>query len=76
MRRNFFALLSLLVVCAVGAASLPATAAERYPVSYNFGIAADPVAAAYVLNALDPARPRTVPCMLVLPYVGPPPGSR
>ena len=36
VRRNFFALLSLLVVCAVGAASLPATAAERYPVSYNF----------------------------------------
>ena len=42
----------------------------------HFEIAADPVAAAYVLNALDPAHPRKVPCMLVLPYEGPPPGSR
>jgi triacylglycerol lipase len=30
-------------------------------------IAADPVAAADVLNALDPAHPRPVPCRLVLP---------
>lgn len=37
----------------------------------HFEIAADPVAAAYVLNALDPGRPRPVPCMLVLPYEGP-----
>ena len=37
----------------------------------HFEIAADPVAAAYVLNALDPAHPRPVPCMLVLPYEGP-----
>ena len=44
--------------------------------SEHFEIAADPVAAAYVQNALDPAHPRTVACMLVLPYEGPPPGSR
>ena len=37
----------------------------------HFEIAADPVAAAYVLNALDPAHPRAVPCKLVLPYEGP-----
>jgi triacylglycerol lipase len=36
VRRNFLSLLTLLVVCAVGAAALPATAAEPYPVSYNF----------------------------------------
>jgi triacylglycerol lipase len=32
-------------------------------------IAADPVAAADVLNALDPAHPRPVPCRLVLPAI-------
>lgn len=37
----------------------------------HFEIAADPVAAGYVLNALDPAHPRPVPCTLVLPYEGP-----
>jgi triacylglycerol lipase len=37
----------------------------------HFEIAADPVAAADVLNALDPAHPRPVPCRLVLPFVGP-----
>ncbi|MCW2752411.1 MAG: Lipase [Aeromicrobium sp.] len=36
----------------------------------HFEIAADPVAAALVLNALDPAHPRPVPCRLVLPFVG------
>lgn len=36
----------------------------------HFEIAADPVAAGYVLNALDPAHPRTVPCKVVLPFVG------
>jgi pimeloyl-ACP methyl ester carboxylesterase len=36
----------------------------------HFEIAADPVAAALVLNALDPANPRTVPCRLVLPFIG------
>ena len=36
----------------------------------HFEIAADPVAAALVLNALDPAHPRAVPCRLVLPFVG------
>ena len=39
--------------------------------SEHFEIAADPVAAAYVLNALDPAHPRPVPCMVVLPFEGP-----
>lgn len=34
-------------------------------------IAADRVAAADVLNALDPAHPRPVPCVLVLPGLGP-----
>jgi hypothetical protein len=32
-------------------------------------IAADPVASVDVLNALDPAHPRAVPCQLVLPYL-------
>ena len=38
--------------------------------SEHFQIVADPVAAALVLNALDPANPRPVPCQLVLPFVG------
>jgi triacylglycerol lipase len=38
--------------------------------SEHFEIAADPVAAAVVLNALDPAHPRPVPCRLVLPFLG------
>ena len=38
--------------------------------SEHFEIAADPIAAADVLNALDPAHPRPVPCRLVLPFVG------
>lgn len=33
-------------------------------------IASDPVAAALVLNALDPAHPRPVPCKVVLPLIG------
>jgi triacylglycerol esterase/lipase EstA (alpha/beta hydrolase family) len=36
----------------------------------HFEIASDPVAADLVLNALDPAHPRPVPCRLVLPFVG------
>lgn len=36
----------------------------------HFQIAADPVAARIVLNALDPAHRRPVPCRLVLPFVG------
>jgi triacylglycerol lipase len=40
----------------------------------HFEIAADPVAAGYVLNALDPGHPRPVPCTTVLPFEGPPPG--
>ena len=39
--------------------------------SEHFEIAADPVGSVVVLNALDPAHPRPVPCMLVLPFVGP-----
>jgi hypothetical protein len=34
-------------------------------------IAADPVALADVLNALDPSQPVTVPCLTVLPITGP-----
>jgi triacylglycerol lipase len=36
----------------------------------HFEIAADPVASVDVLNALDPAHPRPVPCQLVLPFEG------
>jgi triacylglycerol lipase len=39
--------------------------------SEHFEIASDPVASVVVLNALDPAHPRPVPCMVVLPFVGP-----
>jgi triacylglycerol lipase len=42
----------------------------RLDFSEHFEIAADPVAAALVLNALDPAHPRSVPCRPVLPFVG------
>ena len=38
--------------------------------SDHLEIVADPVAAADVLNALDPAHPRPVPCRLVLPFEG------
>ena len=41
----------------------------------HFEIAADPVAAGYVLNALDPAHPRPVPCTTVLPFEGPVPAA-
>lgn len=34
------------------------------------GIAADPIAATHVLNALDPANPRPVPCFFVPPFTG------
>ena len=37
----------------------------------HFEIAVDPVAAGYVLNALDPAHPRPVSCTTVLPFEGP-----
>jgi len=36
----------------------------------HFQIAADPVAARIVLNALDPLHKKPVPCTLVLPFVG------
>jgi len=39
--------------------------------SEHFEIAADPVAAQVVLNTLDPAHKLPVPCLLVLPWVGP-----
>ena len=39
--------------------------------SDHLEIAADPVALADVLNALDPARPVHVPCLTVLPITGP-----
>jgi triacylglycerol lipase len=38
----------------------------------HFEMAADPIGAALVLNTLDPAHRQSVPCMLVLPFVGPP----
>lgn len=38
--------------------------------SDHLAIAADPVAAADVLNALDPAHPRPVPCVFVPPFAG------
>jgi triacylglycerol lipase len=37
----------------------------------HFEIAADPVAARIVLNTLDPRHQQPVPCMVVLPFVGP-----
>jgi triacylglycerol esterase/lipase EstA (alpha/beta hydrolase family) len=39
--------------------------------SDHLEIANDPVAMADMLNALDPAQPVTVPCLLVLPVTGP-----
>ena len=39
--------------------------------SEHFQIVSSPVAAALVLNTLDPAHPRRVPCRPVLPFVGP-----
>ncbi|HWC79721.1 MAG TPA: alpha/beta fold hydrolase [Pseudonocardiaceae bacterium] len=38
--------------------------------SEHLAVVADPVAAADVLNALDPAHPRAVPCTFVAPFVG------
>jgi triacylglycerol esterase/lipase EstA (alpha/beta hydrolase family) len=40
--------------------------------SDHLEIAADPIALADMLNALDPAAPVQVPCLPVLPVVGPP----
>ena len=39
--------------------------------SDHLEIAADPVALADMLNALDPASPVQVPCLTVLPLTGP-----
>jgi triacylglycerol esterase/lipase EstA (alpha/beta hydrolase family) len=38
----------------------------------HIAVAADPIVAQDVLNALDPAHPRPVPCTPVLPFVGAP----
>ncbi|WP_327111889.1 lipase family protein [Nocardia sp. NBC_01730] len=38
--------------------------------SDHVGIAGSPRAAAYVLNALDPAHPRPVPCVDIAPFIG------
>ncbi|MFJ8045604.1 lipase family alpha/beta hydrolase [Kitasatospora sp. NPDC096147] len=43
----------------------PLDAADHTEIAY------DPVALTYVLNALDPAHPRPVPCTVVLPLTGP-----
>jgi hypothetical protein len=39
--------------------------------SDHLEIAYDPIALTDVLNALDPAHPRAVPCEVVLPVTGP-----
>jgi triacylglycerol esterase/lipase EstA (alpha/beta hydrolase family) len=48
------------------------TVQDQCPLDFadHLAIAADPVAAADVLNALDPAHPRPVPCVFVAPFVG------
>jgi triacylglycerol lipase len=38
--------------------------------SEHFQIVADPIAARIVLNTLDPANKKQVPCQLVLPFIG------
>lgn len=43
----------------------------RTDYSEHFEIAADPVAAQIVLNTLDPRHRLPVPCMVVLPFIGP-----
>lgn len=42
----------------------------RLDLAEHFQIAADRNATVHVLNALDPAHPRAVPCVPVLPFVG------
>ncbi|QBJ95087.1 alpha/beta fold hydrolase [Rhodococcus sp. ABRD24] len=42
--------------------------------SEHAGLAASPVAAAHVLNALDPEHPRPVPCTVIAPFTGSPVG--
>ena len=46
-------------------------AVRRWTQSDHLEIAADPVAMADMLNALDPAQPVRVPCLVVLPVTGP-----
>jgi triacylglycerol lipase len=43
----------------------------RLDLSDHFQIVSSPIVAALVLNTLDPAHRRKVPCRLVLPFVGP-----
>ena len=38
----------------------------------HISVAADPIVAQDVLNALDPTHPRPVPCTPVLPFIGAP----
>ncbi|MDH6279178.1 esterase/lipase family protein [Prescottella agglutinans] len=42
--------------------------------SEHAAMGASPIAAAYVLNALDPEHPRPVPCMPISPFTGTPVG--
>lgn len=48
------------------------TLQDQCPLDYadHFAILSDPVAAADVLNALDPGHPRPVPCVPVPPFLG------
>jgi triacylglycerol esterase/lipase EstA (alpha/beta hydrolase family) len=56
-----------------GAGATNITVQNQCPLdaSDHLEIAADPVALADVLNALDPAAPVRVPCLVVLPVTGP-----
>lgn len=49
---------------------------DQCPLDYSehAAIAASPIAAAHVLNALDPLHPRPVPCMPIAPLTGTPIG--
>ncbi|MDG3009434.1 lipase [Rhodococcus sp. D2-41] len=49
---------------------------DHCPTDYSehAAMGASPVAAGYVLNALDPQHPRPVPCMVVSPFTGTPIG--
>lgn len=49
---------------------------DRCPQDYSehAALAASPVAAGYVLNALDPRYPEPVPCMVIVPFTGTPVG--
>ncbi len=55
---------------APGMTNLVVQDACTFDFSEHFQIAADLNAAVMVLNALDPAHPRRIPCVPVLPFVG------